>query len=170
MTVLVFEYPGNIESFDWIEDGSSMAVTIAGTGSGAGTNQLTEYGYLLSTGGSATQQQRLPVSEDSVSFPTCTDPAQLNRLVLAEAQLRSAPITTPQLRVRGDMEPSPGSYRVGDHIRVRINGCPRFPTSLYPNGYDAIWRIVKISVKPQGTADEQITLDIAQYNDSTPPT
>lgn len=164
-----FEFPGNITSFDWREDGTGMAFLIDATGSGTGTNQLGGYYYLPDTAETASHAALLPALEQAVTYQNVTTQAQLDKLGAEEASIRQSPVTTPELHVRADMEPRPGSYRVGQHVRVRINNSPRFPISIYPNGYDAIWRITQIKYQPQGTQDEDVVIDLAQFSDSIPP-
>lgn len=162
----LFTFPGNITGFVYAEDGSQTTASVVAVGGGSGTSQVVYYFLNDPTGGGAAGTAALPALEHAVSYQQVTDPAIIAQLGQADAKLRAGPVTTLTLTVRGDIEPVPGSYTVGDHARVAIDDV-RFPPSLYPGGYDDTWRITQLTITPptSGGQDESVTVTLAKFAD-----
>ena len=154
---LMFELPGNIQSYAWPEDGSSAANDCFGIGAGSGATTLIAEAaatQLVTSGG-------FPLLERVGSYKGITDQNTLQAKVaqdlLAFENDRMAPPATkwqgtglivPAVTVFADVDPVLGSYTVGDEARLRITD-ERFP--IYGTngaGIDTAYRIVAYVIKP----------------------
>lgn len=159
-TTYVFEYPGNIVTYDWPEDGMQKANYVLGVGGTAidglgSTNKgITSYGLIGS-------DPTYPVLDYAFNDSNIVTGSTMSQRVIEELRLRQGIVTVPKLIVRGDLAPMFGSYAVGDYCKVSLTD-DRFPS---PGGglpgKEASMRIVGINVKPaQSSAAEEVTLTV----------
>ncbi len=145
----VLEFPGNIVSYAYPEEGGSIANTMLGVGSGTGE------GKYLSTQTSAAQiTGGWPVLEQSVSLTDYTDQTLLANMTLANLNAAVNPIVVMQVVTEAYNDPVLGSFRQGDDVRVRITD-PRFP-----DGLDIVRRISNFTVQPGEAGPERITFNL----------
>lgn len=152
-TGLVFELPGNINDYDWPEDGTTAANASHAVGAGEGDSMLSSVAH---------RPDRLdagyPLLEQVVAYKDVSEFATLDAHARADVAAATADVR-PTITVRADTEPRLGSYITGDDARVRITD-DRWPsTAASAVGLDTFMRIVGISVDPPsaGTA-EQVNL------------
>jgi hypothetical protein len=148
-TVPVLEFPGNVVSYTYPEEGGSIANTMLGVGSGSGE------GKYLSTATSATQiTAGWPVLQQSVSLTDYSDQTLLANMTLAHLNAAVNPIVVMQVVTEAYNDPVLGSFRQGDDVRVRIRD-PRFP-----DGIDIVRRIANFTVQPGESGPERITFNL----------
>ena len=152
---LVFEFPGNIVTYEWPDDGSIVANKMYGIGpqsneakiratATAPTNQITA-GY--------------PLLEDTISYTDQYDPTILAEQTLGEVTAKQVPIVTPKIVIPAYAPPVLGSYKTGDQCLLRITD-DRFPNDGSGYGLAEIFRIVAISVQPGEDGPERVTLTL----------
>jgi hypothetical protein len=144
----LFEYPGNIQSYVWTEDGTKEADSVYVTGSGSGPNQM------IST---ATDTSLIangyPLLEAVVSSKTVDNQAYLDAYARASLTALTSPIVIPEITVRTELDPIFGSYIVGDGVRVRI------VDERFPPGIDTYRRIIGLNATPgEGGKPEVVVL------------
>lgn len=146
----VFEFPGNIVSYEYPEDGSTAANAIFAVGSGQGNSRLT----LLATD-TAKLSAGYPLLEDSTNYIDVYDSTLLGNMAAAQVAAVSLPPVTMKV-VAPAYAPAPvlGTYTVGDDVRVRIND-PRFSPML-----DQTMRIMAYTVSPGEDGPERVTLTL----------
>lgn len=144
----VFQFPGNIISYEWPEDGTLTGNSVIGVGGDDGAG-----GKLLAVQTDADQLSLgYPLLESPASFDT-TDPAVLEDEVTEELRLHRDGVSTPSLVVRGDKRPFFGEYAAGDWVVVYIKD------TRWPGGKEMTARIVDIPVTPASNSKaEEIKL------------
>lgn len=149
---VVFQFPaGNVVEYEYPEDGSIAANTIYALG--AGSNE----GKLVSTAqNTAFLLDGWPLLEDQANYSDITDQTVLDELAAAQVIAVSYPPTTIKMVVPPYVVPEYGTYEVGDDARVMIYD------NRFPEGLDAIYRIVGISVQPGEDGPERATLTLTQ--------
>ena len=143
-TRYVFEYPGNVMRYRWSEDGSAFATNVIEMGAGSGPT--------MAVGSAAAPDQLLngwPIMFQIISRKDVQDTAFLNSYAAGDLLMLREPSLLVEFHLRADRDPFPGSYSVGDSVRVRIVD-PRFP-----KGGDGYLRIqsIKVSVSDDGPED-----------------
>lgn len=148
--VPMFELPaGNIVEYTYPEDGSIAANKIYAMGAGSSDAKQ------IYTSTDATKYtDGWPLLEDSVNYSDITDSTLLQKLADGQVAAVSYPPTTLKIVAPPYVAPELGTYAIGDDARIRIND-PRFP-----NGIDAIYRIVALSVTPGENGPERVTLTL----------
>ena len=150
VAISVLEFPGNVVSYSYPEDGASVANTMFGVGSGTGEGQV------MSTQTSATQiAAGWPVLQHSVSLKDYSDQTLLDNMTLAHLDAVTDPVVVLTMVTEAYNDPILGSFKTGDDVRVRITD-PRFP-----DVFDEPRRIVKYSVQPGESGPERITFSLA---------
>jgi hypothetical protein len=146
----VFEFPaGNIVEYEYPEDGSTTANTIYAIG--AGSNE----GKLISSASHPTiLTEGWAVLEDQVNYSDVTDPTVLANLAMGAVNAFATPPITMKVVVPAFVDPVYGTYEVGDDARIMITD------DRFPNGLDAIYRIVGSSVEPGENGPERVTLSL----------
>ena len=145
----VFELGGNISEYTYLEDGSKAVNQIYALG--AGSNE----GKLISIANSASKlSSGWALLEDQANYSDITDPTVLSGLATGQINAVSYPPITLKIVAPPYVNPTFGSYEVGDEVRVRILD------SFFPNGYDAIFRIIGLTVAPGEDGPERITLTV----------
>jgi len=112
---LVFDYPGNIQTFDVSWDAKEGANIVYTLGAGTGYDQLV---------GEADDYSQLsagwPKLEISRSYTSVTFPSTLNSHASSILKLKNSPITIYSVTIRPDIDPPFGSYSVGDWATFNI--------------------------------------------------
>ena len=145
----VFELGGNISEYTYLEDGSKAVNQIYALG--AGSNE----GKLISIANSASKlSSGWALLEDQANYSDITDPTVLSGLATGQINAVSYPPITLKVVAPPYVNPTFGTYEVGDEVRVRITD------AFFPSGYDAIFRIIGLSVAPGEDGPERITLTL----------
>ena len=145
----VFELGGNISEYTYLEDGSKAVNQIYALG--AGSNE----GKLISIANSASKlSSGWALLEDQANYSDITDPTVLSGLATGQINAVSYPPITLKVVAPPYVNPTFGTYEVGDEVRVRIID------AFFPKGYDAIFRIIGLSVAPGEDGPERITLTL----------
>jgi hypothetical protein len=156
LTVPVFEFPaGNIVEYEYPEDG--MIATNSVWAVGAGSNE----GKILANAQHPTIfADGWALLEDQQSYSDVTDQTVLDNLAMGALNALVTPPITMKIVVPAFVNPTFGSYEVGDDARVIIND------DRFPNGLDAIFRIVGLSVQPGEDGPERVTLTLTTGTES----
>jgi hypothetical protein len=145
----VFELGGNIAEYTYLEDGSKAINQIYALGAGSNEGKLISI-YADSTKLSA----GWALLEDQANYSDITDSTVLSGLATGQVKAVSYPPITLKVVAPPYVDPIYGSYELGDEVRVRITD------SFFPTGYDAIFRIIGLSVTPGEDGPERITLTL----------
>jgi hypothetical protein len=148
--VPMFELPaGNIVEYTYPEDGSIAAnkVYVMGGGSSDAKQILTSTDTNKLTEG-------WPLLEDSANYSDITDATLLQKLADGQVAAVAYPPTTLKVVAPPYIAPEYGTYSIGDDARIRIND------SRFPNGIDAVYRIVGLTVTPGESGPERVTLTL----------
>jgi hypothetical protein len=150
-TTPVFEFPsGNVLEYEYPEDGSIVANTIYATG--AGSNE----GKIIYSGIDTTKlAQGWPLLEDTASYTDIDNATLIQNLANGQVAAVSYPPTILKIVTSPALDPVLGTYAIGDDARIRITD------DRFPNGLDAIYRIVGLTVTPGETSPERATLTLS---------
>lgn len=146
----VLEIPaGNLIKYTYTEDGSTVAnsYTVVGAGSNDGQIQRTATNTNLLSAG-------WPLLQDVGNYVDITDPNLLGNLAIGRLTAAQYPPVNLQVVVPPYVDPILGTYGIGDDIRVRILD------DFFPNGLDAVYRLVALNVTPGETSGERATLSL----------
>ena len=148
----VWEYGANLVDFSWPRDAASMATRVFAQGTSDGSSPLLRYAE-----DTAAYAEGWVLLEDASSQLDTKDAA----LILAQARgdlaARRRPVVLPELTVRADLDPTVGSYAVGDDVRIVIDD------PYFANGHiDVTVRLLSFEVTPGDDAGlEQVKLIVA---------
>lgn len=155
-TATVLQFPGNVLSYRFPEDGSSAANRLFGLGYGANGNKL----IATASDPSKLTSGNWPLLEDSANYIDIADIDLLKDVTLGQLNATSYPPTTVEIEIAPYVDPyyEPlTSYQIGDTVRVDIKD-DYFPAGL--NGL--ILRIVGISVNPGEDGPSIVTLTLTR--------
>jgi hypothetical protein len=155
-TPYVFEYPGNVISYKWPEDGSAFATDVVEMGAGSGPSMVV--GLAADVG---LVVDGWPIMFAVVSRKNEDRQAFIDGYAAGDLAIYRVPTTIVELHVRAGWDPRLGTYRVGDDVRLRIGpNREREPDSRFPLGLDTFLRIqsIKVVVGDDGNEDVAITL------------
>ena len=142
---LGLEFPGNVISYTYPEDGSTVANTMYGLGAGQAD------GKLISTqSDSASLTAGFATLEDSVSYTDYSDATLLGQLTLAQLNAKKNPVVVMEVVTTTYKDPILGAFKTGDDFRIRITD-DRFPTTL-----DVVRRLAKYEVQVGDAGPERI--------------
>lgn len=130
------EYPGNVQDFEWPEDGTNSANAVFAIGAGEEVSMLWSEAYSpeLATG--------YPLLERSTSYKSVSVQATLDGHATADVAALSGDITVPSFTVMGRPPVAPGDY-----VRVRISDEALFEGSdTHP--FEVWMRAVQITTNP----------------------
>jgi hypothetical protein len=150
ISVPTFEFPaGNINAYRYSEDGMSCANTFTTFGAGSNEGQLQQ---------TATATSQLtagwPLLEDIGNYSDINDTTLLSNIASGRVAAVQNPPINLTLTVPANQTPTLGSYGPGDDVRVRIID------DRFPNGLDAIYRLVSLSVSAGETSAELVTITL----------
>jgi hypothetical protein len=156
INVPVFEFPaGNIVEYEYPEDGSTAANSIYAVGAGSNEGKLisnAEHPTIYSEGWA--------LLEDQQTYSDVTDQTVLDNLAMGAVNAFVTPPITMKVVVPAYVDPVYGTYEVGDDARIMITD------NRFPNGLDAIYRIVGSSVEPGEDGPERVTLSLTTGTES----
>lgn len=156
---LVFEYPGNVGTFDYPEDAGALVNFLWAVGrppeSSAGGDWI-----VSSSTPSRYEAEGFPFLED-VLRPDATSVAELQRKADAERARRDLPAVLPTIDVTPGQWPAVGDYVVGDRCRLYLDDARRFPVPL-----EAYARILAQRVAVSAAGVERVTLTLLPWPDA----
>ncbi|MET3349046.1 UNVERIFIED_ORG: hypothetical protein ABID57_000715 [Arthrobacter sp. UYEF1] len=141
---LIFEYPGNIRSYDLPLDGTLTANHIRVLGSGSGTD-----GSARVTVDDVNSQINYKVLEDKLLESSVINTDTLTDHGNAALDAFANPFEVPIITVNGNIAPFVTDYHIGDYVRVLIR----------EENINAMLRIEKIDL----TIDENDNEDVRLY-------
>lgn len=154
-SALVFEFPGNIVTYEWPDDGSVVANEMYGIGPQSNEAKI----RAVATAPTDQIAAGWPLLEDTVSYTDQYDPTLLYQQTLGEVTAKQLPVVTPKIVVPAYVSPVLGSYKTGDEVLLRITD-DRFPNYGSGFGLSQVYRIVAISVQPGEDGPERVTLTL----------
>jgi hypothetical protein len=146
----VFEFPSaNIIDYQYKEDGSLTAnkFTVFGAGSNEGQLQSVATNTSQITSG-------WPLLEDVANYSDLNDSTLLTNIASGRLNAVINPPVTLQIVAPPYVAPTLGTYGIGDDIRIRI------VDDRFPNGLDAIYRLVGLTVTPGESTGERVVLSL----------
>ena len=149
----VFQMPGNIVKYTFPEEGFTAANTLYGLGYGANNTKLTATAVDSDKIGSG---KDWPLLEDSANYIDIGDINLLKDVTLGQLNAISYPPTTIQIVLPSYVDPSLGTYNVGDEARVNITD------DFFPAGLDLVMRIVGIDVSPGENGPDRVTVTLTR--------
>ena len=154
---LVFEFPGNLVSYEWPDDGSIVANTMYGIGPNSNEAKI----RATAVGPAGQVGAGWPFLEDTTTYNDQYDSTLLYQQTLAEVTARQNPVVTIKITLPAYVSPTLGNYQTGDQCLLRITD-DRFPQPSY-GGYGSatVQRIVAITVNPGEDGPELVTLTLA---------
>lgn len=156
-TAIVFEYPGNLVSYEWPDDGSFVVNTLYGIGPNSNEAMIRATAVAPDNPVAA----GWPYLQDTTTYNDQYDPNLLYSQVLGEVTARQYPIVTVKITLPAYVAPVLGSYTIGDECLLRITD-PRWPsTEAGGFGSATVQRIVALSVQPGEDGPELVTLTLA---------
>ena len=151
-TSAVFQFPGNVISYRFPEDGISAANRLYGLGYGANSKKLTTTAV-----DSAKYTDGFPLLEDAVNYIDIGDQTLLNNTTLGHLNAVSYPPTTVEIVIPTYVDPYYYThYSIGDTVQVRITD------DYFPSGLSLILRIVGMSVNPGENGPDRVTLTLTR--------
>ena len=161
-TSVIFEYPGNILSYSWPEDGtekSNYMYEIGGQPEGTDSGNS---GPIVASADDAADRPVYPLLESLRTLSDVSVVSTLQAYANEDLRLRKKPVTVPEIKVRGDVPPIYGTFLTGDWCIINITD-ERFPEKSDGSpGLTAYARIINQKVKPRTTEEITIVLDAAQ--------
>jgi hypothetical protein len=146
----VFIFPaGNIVQYSYPEDGSIVSNNLYVTGAGSNEGKL-----LANAQDAASITAGFPLLDVTVSYSDITDQTVLNELALAQVQVVATPPPIISVVVPAFVEPQYGTYSIGDDARLIIQD------ERFPQGLDAVYRIVGLNVLPGEDGPERVTITL----------
>lgn len=171
---VALQFPGNLVEYSYTEDGSSMVNTLFGLGYGSNALKTiavatddasvypTYWGSISSYGNGA-------LLEDSASFIDIQNLGLLETSTLGQLNALSHAPTTIQAVIAPYVDPYLGTFNLGDDANILIiddmfpNGFPYTSAgSVFPGIYNALWRVVAISVQPGEDKESRVTITLSQ--------
>ena len=151
-TSAVFQFPGNVVSYRFPEDGMGAANRLYGLGYGANSKKLTTTAV-----DSAKYTDGFPLLEDAVNYIDIGDQTLLNNTTLGHLNAVSYPPTTVEIVIPTYVDPYYYThYSIGDTVQVRITD------DYFPSGLSLILRIVGMSVNPGENGPDRVTLTLTR--------
>ena len=151
-TSAVFQFPGNVISYRFPEDGISAANRLYGLGYGANSKKLTTTAV-----DSAKYTDGFPLLEDAVNYIDIGSQTLLNNVTLGHLNAVSYPPTTVEIVIPTYVDPYYYThYSIGDTVQVRITD------DYFPSGLSLILRIVGMSVNPGENGPDRVTLTLTR--------
>ena len=151
LTATVLQFPGNIVSYRFPEDGQSAANRLYGLGYGANGSKLTATAV-----DSNKYTDGFPLLEDSANYIDIGDIDLLKSVTLGQLNAVSYPPTTVEVIIPTYVDPYFGTYSIGDEVRLDI------VDDYFPAGVSLVLRIVAMSVNPGENGPSRVTLTLTR--------
>jgi hypothetical protein len=146
----VFIFPaGNIVQYDYPEDGSIVSNNLYVTGAGSNEGKLQ-----ANAQDTASITDGFPLLDATVSYSDITDQTVLNELATAQVIALATPPPIVSIVVPAFVTPEYGTYDIGDDARLMIID------ERFPDGLDAVYRIVGLNVLPGEDGPERVTITL----------
>ena len=158
-TSVNLQFPGNIVSYTYAEDGATVANYLYGLGYGANGNKIiskVKAGNLLGTGLFPSSS---PLLQDTVSFIDVKDTTLLGQLTSGRIAATAVPPTTVQVTVPSYIDPQYNqtvstAYNLGDEVNLMIQD------DRFPNVLQGTYRIMAIEVTPGENGPDKVILTL----------
>ena len=147
----VFQFPGNLISYRFPEDGNTAVNTLYGLGYGANGTKL-----VATAIDSAKYTDGFPLLEDVANYIDIADVNLLRAVTLGQLNATSYPPTTIEIVVPPYVDPYYPQYNIGDEVRLDI------VDDYFPAGLSIVLRIVAISVNPGENGPSRVTLTLTR--------
>ncbi|GAB3467070.1 hypothetical protein [Actinophytocola sediminis] len=152
----VWEVGGNVTSYTWPSDGSSMATRAFAVGEGV------DLGLPIAVHEDTTKYaQGFPLLEVEHNYGSAEGAATLFGHAEADQQTARMPVVLPKIVVRGDVAPTAADVSRGDDGQLVVPADP-----FHRTGFTGPVRVVEIAYAPSVSA-ERITLTLAPLLDDT---
>jgi hypothetical protein len=146
----VWEVGGNVTSYTWPSDGSSMATRAFAVGEGV------DLGMPIAVHeDTAKYAQGFPLLEVERNYGSAEGVATLTGHAAADQQTARMPVVLPTVVVRGDIPPTAAEIARGDDGRLVVP-----PDPFHRTGIDVPVRVVDIAYAPSASA-ERVMLTLA---------
>lgn len=142
-TQIAFDYPGNIKNYWYPESASNSAVSMLGFGGGeAELTLMSKYtiSALLAAG--------YPDLQESYSNRDVSVQGTLDSQTQTASTLAEVPMISPTFETNPEMEPTFGSYNLGDYIKIQLDD------ARFPDGKTISTRVIGYDARPT-SADNQ---------------
>lgn len=153
---IVLQFPGNIISYRFPEDGSGASNKLYGLGYGANGTKL-----IATAVDNSKYTDGFGLLEDSVNYIDVADINLLKDITLGQLNATSYPPTTVEVVLAPYIDPLYPSYSIGDEIRLDIQD-DYFPSGTNAGGTPLVMRIVGISVNPGENGPSRVTLTLTR--------
>lgn len=158
LTTIVFQFPGNLVSYNFPEDASSAANKLYGLGYGNNDSKIIAIAIdPTKIGASGTW----PLLEATTNFTDIGDLQLLQDLTLGQLNAISYPPTTIQIVIPTYIDPVLTQYQIGDQVRLDIKD-DYFPNGISFGADDDALRIVGITVNPGENGPARATLTLTR--------
>lgn len=149
-TGLKLTYPGNALDYGFTVTGSQSSNMVWATAPPNGSS--TSWLSLWPHGADLTDLGNFPLLESTASWSgsVVTSQSQVNAYADGQAQLRTAGMTTPVIKVGGSSWPAPKDLRLGDAAWLSLTSQLHPPQADGSPGYQGEVRITGITVNPGG--------------------
>jgi len=147
----VFQFPGNLISYKFPEDGNTAANKLYGLGYGANGTKLAATAV-----DSSKYTDGFPLLEDVANYIDIADLNLLKATTLGQLNAISYPPTTIEIVVPPYVDPYYPQYNIGDEVRLDI------VDDYFPSGLSIVLRIVAISVSPGENGPSRVSLTLTR--------
>jgi hypothetical protein len=155
-TAPIFQFPGNVVSYRFPEDGQSAANQLYGLGYGANNTKL-----IASAVDASKYTDGFPLLQDTANYTDIADLALLKNTTLGQLNAISYPPTTIEVVIPIYVDPVYPLYQIGDYVRFDIQD-DYFPSGIsFGSSGDAL-RIVALSFNPGENGPSNVTLTLTR--------
>jgi hypothetical protein len=149
----MLEFPGNVVSYEWPEDGNSVANEVFAVGNSGidYTNYYLDYLTNLDYKNIAQLTDGAPLLQKVNSVQNEDNPIIVDQLNLAYGLAHAKPITVATVTWDQVSDPQLGFFQTGDEFRIKIDDV------RFPNGLDTVLRLSKFEVSVGENGPERIT-------------
>lgn len=150
---IVFEYPGNIFELDAPDDGTDVTNEVIALGQGAADGtQKPEFAQDIPS------QLEYQLRQDIVqSNGTDNSSGGITDAAESAKDAKSRPIKIPALTVNGNVAPFVTDYRIGDRVRVKVNGHPLI------DDINGVYRLEKRTITIDDNDNESVKLEVSAW-------
>jgi hypothetical protein len=155
-TAPIFQFPGNVVSYRFPEDGQSAANQLYGLGYGANNTKL-----IASAVDTSKYTDGFPLLQDTANYTDIADITLLRNTTLGQLNAISYPPTTIEVVIPIYVDPVYPLYQIGDYVRFDIKD-DYFPSGIsFGSNSDAL-RIVALSFNPGENGPSNVTLTLTR--------
>jgi hypothetical protein len=152
-----FQFPGNVSSYKYSQDGSAMSNFLYGLGYGSNTSKLIVSLQTPNILGTSILTSGMPLLQDTVDYSDVQDPDLLKKITAGKLSAIAIPPTTIQITLPTYVDPQydpVNSYQIGDQVQLTITD------DRFPNGFQGIFRIMQIDITPGENGPDDVTLTL----------